>query len=261
MAEKRMFTKKITCDERFYSMPSSTQALYFHMNMMADDDGFCNCYSMCKLMSHASEDDLRVLISKKFVIPFESGIVVIKHWRLHNILRKDRYLETTFKNEKELLSLDENGSYSMHNGNQLVTNWQPNGNQMAPQYRIDKISIDNTMSHAKGETLSKPNLKPNKTSIAKPTLDEVKEYLTSRGSSVDAEKFFYHYEANGWVQGKGKPIKNWKACVITWEKRGADAFSKKKTEIVEPDYMKKETSFSNVELTEEEKALYADVFL
>lgn len=112
MAERRMFAKTIIGSDAFLDMPQSTQALYFHLAMRADDDGFVNSPKSIMRLVGCKDDDLKVLSAKKFIIPFESGIVVIKHWRIHNYIAKDRYTETKYKKEKELLSLDENGSYT-----------------------------------------------------------------------------------------------------------------------------------------------------
>lgn len=114
MAEKRMFTKKITDDDSFISMPSSAQALYFHLNQGADDDGFTRQISMAMYKAHASEDDLRVLLSKNYIIRFESGVIVIKHWRMHNTLRKDRYTPTSHQEELELLGIKKDGAYTLN---------------------------------------------------------------------------------------------------------------------------------------------------
>lgn len=113
MAEKRMFSKKIIDTDWFMEMPTSSQNLYFHLSMRADDDGFvANPKRILKLVG-ASEDDYKVLISKKFIIPFESGVCVITDWRINNYLRNDRYTETIYKEEKSQLTLDENGRYNV----------------------------------------------------------------------------------------------------------------------------------------------------
>jgi hypothetical protein len=127
MAERRMFTKKIIDSDAFLDMPLSTQALYFHLNMRADDDGFINNPKKIMRMIGASEDDIKLLITKRFIIIFDSGVVVVKHWRMHNLLRKDRYTETQYVEEKSMLFLKENGVYT-EDGNQVATKWQPNGN-------------------------------------------------------------------------------------------------------------------------------------
>jgi hypothetical protein len=140
MAERRMFTQKIIDSDAFLDLPLSAQALYFHLNMRADDDGFINNPKRIQRMINASEDDLKLLLAKRFVLAFESGIIVIKHWRMHNIIRKDRYNPTQYQTEKEQLEIKENGAYT-EAGNQLATNWQPNGNQLAPQVRLGKVRL------------------------------------------------------------------------------------------------------------------------
>lgn len=141
MAEKRMFSKKITDSDAFLDMPMSTQCLYFHLCMYADDDGFVNNPKKVQRMIGANDDDLKVLISKSFIIPFESGVAVIKHWLIHNTLRKDRYTGTQYLEEKSLLHIMENRAYTV-NGNHMATNGIPCDNQRLPQISIDKSSID-----------------------------------------------------------------------------------------------------------------------
>ena len=108
-----MFTQKIIDSDAFLDMPLSTQALYFHLNMRADDDGFVNNPKKIVRMIGASEDDFRVLIAKNFVLTFESGIIVIKHWKMHNYIAKDRYKPTVYEDEKAQLSVKENGAYTI----------------------------------------------------------------------------------------------------------------------------------------------------
>ena len=125
MAEKRMFTKAIIDSDAFLEMPLSAQALYFHLNMRADDDGFVNNPKKISRMIGASEDDLKLLLVKRFVLGFESGMIVIKHWRLHNTLRKDRYHPTQYQEELKALKIKDNGAYT----DGLATTWQPLGNR------------------------------------------------------------------------------------------------------------------------------------
>lgn len=107
-----MFTQKIIDSDPFLDMPLSAQALYFHLNMRADDDGFINNPKRIQRTVGASEDDLKLLIMKRFVIGFENGVIVIKHWRMHNALRKDRYTPTQYQEELAMLSIKDNGSYT-----------------------------------------------------------------------------------------------------------------------------------------------------
>lgn len=113
MAEKRMFSKKIIDTDWFMDMPASSQNLYFHLSMRADDDGFVASPKRIIKLIGATDDDYRILISKKFIIPFESGVCVITDWRINNYLRNDRYTETVYKQEKQSLTVDENGKYNL----------------------------------------------------------------------------------------------------------------------------------------------------
>lgn len=114
MAERRMFAKTIIDSDAFIDMPLSTQALYFHLSMRADDEGFINSPKKIQRMVGATEDDLKLLIAKNFIIPFESGVVVIKHWKIHNYIRKDRITETVYQEEKKQLIEKENGAYTFN---------------------------------------------------------------------------------------------------------------------------------------------------
>lgn len=112
MAVRRMFSQSITESDAFLDMPSSAQNLYFHLGMVADDDGFVNAPKRVMRIATATEDDLKLLIAKKFIIPFEqSGIVVIKHWKVNNYIQKDRYNPTKYNEEFELLIVDKRGVY------------------------------------------------------------------------------------------------------------------------------------------------------
>ena len=137
MAERRMFAKTIIDSDAFLDMPLSSQALYFQLGMRADDDGFINNPKRIQRMIGASEDDLKLLIAKNFIIAFESGVIVVKHWKMNNYIRNDRYKETNYLEEKSKLQLKENGAYTLGipNGNQAVY-------QMETQYSIGKYSID-----------------------------------------------------------------------------------------------------------------------
>ena len=111
MAERRMFAKTIIDSDAFLDMPMSARLLYYDLGMRADDDGFVNSPKKIMKMIGASSDDLNVLILRKFIIPFEPGVVVIKHWRIHNYIRKDTYRETQYKEQKAQLEFDENNAY------------------------------------------------------------------------------------------------------------------------------------------------------
>lgn len=164
MAERRMFTKKITNSDAFIDMPLSTQALYFHLNMEADDDGFNSSPKKIQRMIGASDDDLKLLFAKNFIIPFESGVVVIKHWKLHNYIRNDRYKETVYQEEKALLELKENNVYTLG---------IPNGYQMDTQVRLGKVSIGKDSIEIYSPAEAEQNI----------PYQEITEYLNNRTGS------------------------------------------------------------------------------
>ena len=135
MAERRMFAKTIIDSDAFVDMPLSTQALYFHLSMRADDDGFINNPKRIQRMIGCADDDLKLLIAKRFILPFDSGVVVIKHWKIHNYIRNDRYKETVYQDEKAQLAIKENGAYT-----EADTIGIPSGNQAV--YQMDtQVSI------------------------------------------------------------------------------------------------------------------------
>ena len=144
MAQRRMFSKEITTSDLFVDMPASTQLLYFHLGMEADDEGFIGNVRMLGRAYGASNDDIKLLQAKGFIIVFENGVTVVKDWNLNNQIRKDRLKPTIYKAEKSLLTLDNTGVYQLDNqmatkpqpnDNQMATKWQPNDNQMTTQYR------------------------------------------------------------------------------------------------------------------------------
>lgn len=212
MAERRMFAKTIIDSDAFLDMPLSTQSLYFHLSMRADDDGFINNPKKIQRMIGASDDDLKLLIAKKFIIPFESGIVVIKHWKIHNYIQKDRYKETVYQDEKALLEIKDNNSYTLCTQECI----QPVSN-METQVRLGKVSSgkDRLGEDSIGE---KSADKPPRPRFTPPTVEEVCNYCYERNNNVDPERFVDYYTSNGWVVGKNK-MKDWKAAVRTWEKR------------------------------------------
>ena len=139
MAEKRMFSKQIIDSDAFLDMPLSTQALYFHLSMRADDDGFLNNAKKIMRTIGANHNDYDLLLVKKFIIQFDDGICVIKHWRINNYLRTDRYKETIYKDEKSMLSIKENGAYTLNNNLGIPNGYQTDTKRIPS---IDKNSID-----------------------------------------------------------------------------------------------------------------------
>ena len=204
MAEKRMFAKTIIDSDAFLEMPVTSQLLYFHLSMRADDEGFINKPKAIMKMVGANDDDLKILFMKKFVIPFDSGVVVIKHWRINNYIRKDMFHETTYKEERAMLEIDENNAYRLP-----VTSSLQECNKLTTQISIDKNSID---KNSIDKNIS------NTKKFTKPSIEEIQEYIQSRSSDVDPNRFYDYYESIGWKVGKN-PMKDWKACVRTWERK------------------------------------------
>lgn len=141
MAQKRMFDKTIVDSDDFLEMPMSSQVLYFHLNMRADDDGFVNNWKSIMKLIGAKEDDLKILIAKQFIIPFQSGVLVIKHWKIHNYIRKDTYNETKYQDEKSLLITNESKEYEFKDEKKSLVD-DPLTQYSIDKNRIDKISID-----------------------------------------------------------------------------------------------------------------------
>lgn len=112
MAERRMFAKTIVTSDAFLDMPLSARCLYFTLGMLADDDGFVNSPKSIMRQVGASQDDLNLLLLKRFILAFDSGVIVIKHWRIHNYIQKDRYKESKYIEEKATLMIDEKGAYT-----------------------------------------------------------------------------------------------------------------------------------------------------
>ena len=211
MAERRMFAKTIIDSDAFLDMPLSAQALYFHLSMRADDDGFVSNPKKIQRMLGASDDDCKLLIIKQFVLTFESGVIVIKHWRMHNYIQKDRYRGTIYTEEKSQLSLDENNAYTdcIHDVSSLDTDCIHDVSSLDTQVSIGK-SKDSI------ELIESTGVKPQKR-FTPPTLEQVQGYCRERNNGVDAERFIDYYTANGWKIGKNQ-MRDWKAAIRTWER-------------------------------------------
>lgn len=140
MAEKRMFSQKIIDSDAFIDMPLSTQAVYFHLSMRADDEGFINNPKKILRMIGASEDEIKLLIAKRFILDMESGVVVIKHWFVHNYIRKDRIKPTSHIEEKSRLVIKDNDSYTECQAG--VSQVSDNGQPRLDKVSLDKVSLD-----------------------------------------------------------------------------------------------------------------------
>ena len=215
MAERRMISKKITDTDAFLDMPLSARCLYFTLGMLADDDGFVNSPRSIMRQCGASQDDLKILLAKKFVLSFETGVIVIKHWKINNYLRSDRYKETKFVEEKSLLAIKENGAYSI--------NGIPVGIPSIGKVSIGKDSIDHVVVIDEEEKKEAEKQQQTTTTTTtkrfkKPTIEEIKAYCDERKNGINAEYFYDYYESKGWQIGKN-PMKDWQAAVRTWERK------------------------------------------
>ena len=211
MAERRMFAKSIVLSDAFLDMPMSARCLYFTLAMLADDDGFINSPKSIMRQCGATTDDMNILIGKRFVLTFDSGVVVIKHWRIHNLIQKDRYRETKYLEEKSQLQLD---------GNKAYTECIQDVYDAEPQVRLGKDRLGEvSLGEDSIEDVPDINVghKPTKRFVP-PTVDEVRAYCRERGNSVNPQRFVDYYSSNGWMVGKNK-MKDWKAAVRTWEQK------------------------------------------
>jgi len=142
MGDRRMLTRKVTDNDNFIKLPATAQALYMHLTLSADDDGFCSQIETAMFRAHAKKKDLEALVDKRYLLRFENGVMVIKHWRMANAMRKDRYEPTVYQEEANMLTIKPNGAYTM------ATDWQPNGNQTQPhdnqpqpQVKLSKVKL------------------------------------------------------------------------------------------------------------------------
>lgn len=219
MAERRMFAKTIIDSDAFLDMPLSSQSLYFHLSLRADDEGFINNPKKIQRMIGSSDDDLRLLMAKKFILAFESGVIVIKHWKIHNYIRNDRFKPTLYQEEKALLSEKENKSYSLDdsgipNDNQTVY-------QMDTQVRLGKVRLGKDRKEIRDVT-------PSKKSKATPARHKYGEYKNVLLSDQDLEKLKVEFpsdwetrieKVSEYCATSGKTYKNYLAVIRKWAKK------------------------------------------
>ncbi len=239
MGEHRMFSKKFTDSDAFVDMPLSAQALYFHLSMHTDDEGFVNNPRQIQRSVGATNDDLRLIIAKGFIIPFDSGVVVIKHFAIHNYIRKDRFRPTVYTEERRMIKKLDNGEYICENqtysccqpfDNQVTTICQPPDSQVTPQDKIskDKLSKDNIKNNnvpTSGSNEPKKTASSASKRFKKPSVEEIRAYCRERNNNINPENFFDFYESKGWLIGKS-PMKDWRAAIRQWEQRSSGNQSK-----------------------------------
>lgn len=185
MAERRMFAKSTIDSDAFLDMPMSARLLYYDLGMRADDEGFVSSPKKISKMIGASDDDLRILVTKQFILPFESGVVVIKHWKVNNYIRSDRFTPTQFQEEKKFIAIAENGTY-IKEEKVMDTIGIPNDNQV-----VDKM--DTQVSIGKNSlvkfSIDKNSIKID--SILKESITRVEEYIFDLLHIVEAGRLWF----------------------------------------------------------------------
>lgn len=196
-----MFDKTIITSDDFLDMPATARCLYFTLNMYADDDGFVNNPKSIMRQTNSSTDDMNILALKKYVIPFETGVIVITHWKIHNYIKADRYKETDCKAEKAQLRYGQNGEYTK-------------------DVEISTMSPKCLQNGYTGKSKSKDS----SSAFTPPTKEEVRAYFKEKGFVIDPDYFFDYYDSDNWLKGnsrnnKKEPMHNWKQTAIQWNKR------------------------------------------
>ena len=197
MAKRRMFSLDVVDTDTFLDLPVSSQSLYFHLGMRADDDGFVSSPKRITAMVNASNDDLKLLIAKGFVIPFDSGVCVIRDWKVNNYIQRDRYVPTLYYEEKKHLSCEKSGRYNYSDAVCIQ-----DVSTLDTQYRGGKSSVD------EGDKAATP---PRAKRFTPPTFAEVQAFVNERHSAVDPQEFIDFYESKGWMVGK-TPMRDWRAA-------------------------------------------------
>ena len=233
MANRRMFSLDIIDTDTFLDMPATARLLYYDLGMRADDDGFLQNAQRIVRMTDAGKDDLALLMEKGYLIPFESGACVIRHWCVNNQIRKDRYRPSICTEERALLGVSDSGEYvladtlspdgELPSGCRLVAN-------PATQYRLgkdrldknrigkrslEKDSVSEECAHNDDESLDAEETLQR---FSPPTAEDVRAYCAEMGIDIDAEKFVSYYSATGWKRGNTM-ISDWKSCVHLWSLR------------------------------------------
>lgn len=222
MANKRMFSLDIVDTDAFLEMPASTQALYFHLAMRADDDGFVGNPKKVQKICGAGEVDYQILCVKRFIIPFEAGICVIKHWKIHNYLRKDTYKETKYVEEKNSLVTKENGAYT-----EAVNVPSTSRDESVPQIREGKVREEENSIEVAPEGTKKSAYGEFKNVLL---TSEEKQKLIDRYGFGAAKQIVD--ELSSYMKSKGKTYRDHYATLLNWAKRKGIVEQKKPAEPV-----------------------------
>lgn len=213
MAQRRMFNKSITNSSKFLKMPISSRLLYYDLGMNADDDGFVEHFMVLR-MTGATQQDLGVLELNGLIKIFDENVLWIRDWKENNYIQKDRYQPSKYLSIYNLDTICIQDVYT-------------------DKYSIDKYSIDNIKENTKRKN------------FIKPTIEEIQQYCSERNNGINAEAFYDFYESKGWLVGKNK-MKDWKACVRTWEKRNVE-------KEITPEWLHKEIKREEYEFSDEDK--------
>lgn len=214
-----MFAKTIVTSDAFLDMPATARCLYFLLAMMADDDGFVNAPRSIMRQAGATVDDLNILIAKRFVLIFESGVVVIKHWKIHNLIKNDRYKETKYLEEKAMLTLDDKNAYT-EAVSCLEPEWNQSGTKVEPQVRVGKDRI------VQGSLIDSTEAAP-----PKPKRHKYGFYQNVLLTDAEYEKlqaeFPHDYSErierlSEYIASTGKSYKNHLATIRSWARKDAD---------------------------------------
>ena len=222
MAERRMFAKTIIDSDAFLDMPMSARLLYYDLSMRADDDGFINSPKKIMRMIGATQDDLSILAARKFIIPFDNGIVVIKHWYIHNYIRKDTYNETPYKEQRDLLEFDENKSYRLRSDLNEVR--QLSVDEPSTQVRLGKDSIGKDSI----DQVNKEKVIPNGITQKKVEKHKYGTYQNVLLSDEEMEKLKSEFpfdwderieRLSEYIASHGKVYKNFLATIRSWARK------------------------------------------
>lgn len=218
MANKRMFALDVIDTDRFCDMPISARLLYYELGMRGDDEGFVQNPKKIMLTTGTTADDLKVLAAKGYVILFDSGVLVITHWQQNNTLKNDRFRSTQCIEEKAQIQTTVQKTYRLlSSGTSLEPERNQIGTEVEPQHNLTK--------HSEAEKKART---PSSRRFTPPTVEDVESYCRERGNNVDAQRLVDFYMASGWMRGKS-PIRDWKACVRTWEKNNDERNGGKKS--------------------------------
>ena len=224
MAERRMFAKTIVLSDAFLDMPLSARCLYFTLGMLADDDGFVNSPKSIMRQAGASTDDLNLLMAKRFILAFDSGVIVIKHWRIHNYIQKDRYKESKYMEEKATLMLDQNGAY---------TECIQDVSTLDTQVRLGKDRDRLELGEDSLEEAAPPKPTRHKYGLYENVL------LTDEDYKKLQEEFPHDYSArierlSEYIASTGKKYKNHLATIRNWARKDATQRPAKATKSSNP---------------------------